>query len=66
MQIKEGEILRSWRILRVRARLKSGSMATKSLSDAASTPSSAVSITSIAVTTGVMANGRRTPRRMNQ
>ncbi len=47
--------------MRVRARLKSGSMATKSLSDAASTPSSAVSITSIAVTTVVMANGRATP-----
>ena len=43
-----------------------GSMATNSLTDAASTPINAVSTISITTTTMVMATGRLIPRRINQ
>lgn len=66
MQIKERHHLTGATILRVSSLLYCGSMVENSLSEAASTPKSAVRAISITITTIVMATGRLTPRRRNQ
>ncbi|MNN68670.1 hypothetical protein D3C81_1843980 [compost metagenome] len=65
-KLRNGSICCRSTILRVSSLLYFGSRVENSLSDAASTPNSAVSTMSITITTMVMASGRRTPRRINQ